>query len=137
MLHAYQFCSNLLHPSFQCFWLNTNINNHNNNCTLAVYINVYVWELYSIKIHFSHPFIYQYLHLPIAIMSAIEFKRKRYGWMKEISNNISFFFNCCYLGVLSFVSLHTKRDIDHTFKIKTKTKRANLTKTKHSVSFIV
>ena len=100
-------------------------------------INVYVWELYSIKIHFSHPFIYQYLHLPISIMSAIEFKRKRYGWMKEISNNISFFFNCCYLGVLSFVSLHTKRDIDHTFKTKTKTKRANLTKTKHSVSFIV
>ena len=69
-------------------------------------------------------------------MSAIEFKRKRYGWMKEISNNISFFFNC-YLGVLSFVSLHTKREIDHTFKTKTKTKRANLTKTKHSVSFIV
>ena len=23
--------------------------------------NVYVWELYSIKIHLSHPFDYQYL----------------------------------------------------------------------------
>ena len=33
--------------------------------------------------------------------SAIEFKRKRYGWTKEISNYISFFFNYCYLGVLS------------------------------------
>ena len=29
-------CSNLSHPSFQCFWLNTNNKNHNNNCTLAV-----------------------------------------------------------------------------------------------------
>ena len=36
MLHAYLFCSNLSHPSFQCFWLNTNNKNHNNNCTLAV-----------------------------------------------------------------------------------------------------
>ena len=31
-----QFCSNLSHTSFQCFWLNTNNHNHNNNCTLAV-----------------------------------------------------------------------------------------------------
>ena len=36
MLHAYQFCSNLSHSSFQCFWLNTNNNDHNNNFTLVV-----------------------------------------------------------------------------------------------------
>ena len=29
--------------------------------------NVYVWKLYSIKIHLLHPFVYQYLSLPITI----------------------------------------------------------------------
>ena len=29
--------------------------------------NVYVWKLYSIKIHLLYPFVYQYLSLPITI----------------------------------------------------------------------
>ena len=35
-----------------------------------------------------------------------------------------------YLSVSSSGNLHAKRNIDHAFKTKTKTKRANLTKTK-------
>ena len=85
----------------------------------------------------SHTHLFTSIYAYPSQLNAIEFKRKRYGWMKEISNYISFFFNYCYLGVLSSVNLRAKRDIDHTFKTKTKTKRANSTKTKHSVSFIV
>ena len=38
-----------------------------------------------------------------------------------------------YLSVSSSGNLHAKRNIDHAFKTKTKTKRANLTKTKQCV----
>ena len=35
--------------------------------------NVYVWELYGVKIHFSQPYVYQYLGY-LSRLSAIEFK---------------------------------------------------------------
>ena len=38
------------------------------NCINFVHTNnVYFWKLYSFKIHLLHPFVYQYLSLPITI----------------------------------------------------------------------
>ena len=38
------------------------------NCINFVHTNnVYGWKLYSIKIHLLHPYVYQYLSLPITI----------------------------------------------------------------------
>ena len=107
------------------------------NCINFVHTSLFMFENYTALKFISHTHLFTSIYTYPSQLSAIELKRKRYGWTKEISNYLSFFFNYCSLGVLSSLNLHTMRDIDHTFKIKTKTKRANLTKTKHSVPFIV
>ena len=63
------------------YWRSDNANdlrqqrkNKHSYCKNFVHINnVYVWELYGVKIHLSQPYVYQYLGYP-SRLSAIEFK---------------------------------------------------------------
>ena len=71
------------------------------NCMDFVHTSMFMFGNYTALKFISHTHLSTSIYTYPSQFSAIEFKRKRYGWTKEISNYISFFFNYCYLGVLS------------------------------------